>query len=61
MGLSFRQTKGEVYLTRNEGETVDVEVAIQVKGNSLTWYFWAEVQWISILRNLEIACITKQP
>jgi len=40
--IGFRITKGVVYLTRNEGETVDVEVALQVKGNSLTWYFWAE-------------------
>ena len=41
-GLTFRQTHGQVYLDAYEGETVDVEVAVQVKGNSLTWYFWAE-------------------
>ncbi len=41
-GLTFRQTKGKIYLTLNEGDKVDVEVALQVKGNSLTWYFWAE-------------------
>ena len=41
-GLTCRQTKGKVYLTVNEGQMVDVEIAVQVKGNSLTWYFWAE-------------------
>lgn len=41
-GIGFRSTRGVVYLTRHEGEKVDVEVALQVKGYSLTWYFWAE-------------------
>lgn len=41
-GHSCRSTKGKVYLARQEAETVDVKVAVQVKGHSLTWYFWAE-------------------
>ncbi len=38
---STRSSKGQIYLTRNEGKTVEVSVAVQVKGSSLTWYFWA--------------------
>jgi hypothetical protein len=41
-GIGFRNTKGIIYLTKYEGKKVDVEVALQVKGHSLTWYFWAE-------------------
>ena len=41
-GRSFRLTKGKVYETWDAGETIDVKVAVQVKGHSLTWYFWVQ-------------------
>lgn len=37
----FRLTKGIVYEMKDEGEKVTVTIALQVKGSSLTWYFWA--------------------
>jgi hypothetical protein len=37
----FRRTKGEVYEMFDEDETINIDVALQVKGHSLTWYFWA--------------------
>ncbi|QLZ70042.1 hypothetical protein FOLKNPGA_02846 [Legionella sp. PC1000] len=40
-GYKFRLTKGVVYEIRDEGEKINVRVAVQVKGFSLTWYFWA--------------------
>lgn len=40
-GLDFRITKGKVYQIAYKGETIDVRIALQVKGHSLTWYFWA--------------------
>lgn len=40
-GYKFRLTKGVVYEIRDEGETIEVRVAVQVKGFSLNWYFWA--------------------
>jgi hypothetical protein len=40
-GKTFRLTKGKVYETTYEGETLKLRVALQVKGHSLTWYFWA--------------------
>lgn len=38
---NFRLTKGVVYEMKDEGEEVTVTIALQVKGSSLTWYFWA--------------------
>ena len=38
----FRITKGIVYESRPSDEEITVEVALQIKGHSLTWYFWAE-------------------
>ena len=40
-GCGIRLTKGNIFLTRREKLTVDVEIKVQVKGHSLTWYFWA--------------------
>jgi hypothetical protein len=40
-GLSCRLTKAVVYFTRQEDLTVEIEIKVQVKGHSLTWYFWA--------------------
>lgn len=37
----FRRTKGEVYEMMDEGKSISVRIAIQVKEHSLTWYFWA--------------------
>ena len=42
IGHNFRLTKGIVYEMKDEGETIDVQIAVQVKGFSLTWYFWVE-------------------
>ena len=42
IGHNFRLTKGIVYEMKDEGETLDVQIAVQVKGFSLTWYFWVE-------------------
>ncbi|MCH9757101.1 MAG: hypothetical protein K0U37_07930 [Gammaproteobacteria bacterium] len=39
-GEEFRLTKGIVFESRHEGEEMEVEIAVQVKGTSLTWYFW---------------------
>ncbi|AHE67296.1 hypothetical protein [Legionella oakridgensis] len=39
-GKTFRLTDMIVYETRDEGEKIDVRVALQVKGHSITWYFW---------------------
>ncbi|CAM2979836.1 Uncharacterised protein [Legionella steigerwaltii] len=39
-GFKFRLTKGVVYEIRDEGEEIEVQVAVQVKGFTLTWYFW---------------------
>lgn len=39
-GLTFRLTKGIVYQTFYKDERIDVRVKVQVKGFSLTWYFW---------------------
>ncbi|MCW8408356.1 hypothetical protein OQJ13_05160 [Legionella sp. PATHC035] len=39
-GFKFRLTKGVVYEIRDEGEDIEVQVAVQVKGFTLTWYFW---------------------
>ncbi|WP_454782273.1 hypothetical protein [Legionella sp. WA2022007384] len=36
----FRRTKGEVYEMFDEGNEIDLHIALQVKGHSLTWYFW---------------------
>lgn len=36
----FRRTKGEVYEMRDEGEKIEIRIALQVKSHSLTWYFW---------------------
>lgn len=41
-GLKFRLTKGVVYEIRDEGEEIEVQVAVQVKGYTLTWYFWTQ-------------------
>ncbi|KTD57541.1 hypothetical protein [Legionella shakespearei] len=41
LGEKFRLTKGTVYQMKDEGETLKVNIALQVKGGSLTWYFWA--------------------
>ncbi|MFJ1269068.1 hypothetical protein ACD661_10905 [Legionella lytica] len=48
-GRTFRLTKGQVYETAYENSTqglekknIPVRVALQVKGHSLTWYFWAD-------------------
>jgi hypothetical protein len=41
LGKTFRLTDVKVYETKDEGETMDVRVALQVKGHSITWYFWA--------------------
>jgi hypothetical protein len=41
LGEKFRLTKGIVYEMKDEEETVKVKIALQVKGGSLTWYFWA--------------------
>lgn len=50
-GRSFRLTKGQVYETHYETDeqglfknTIDVHVAVQVKGHSLTWYFWTKAE-----------------
>ncbi len=40
-GVTCRSTKGTVYFTKQENKTVEIEIALQVKGHSLTWYFWA--------------------
>ena len=40
-GVTCRSTKGTVYFTKQEDKTVEIEIAVQVKGHSLTWYFWA--------------------
>lgn len=40
-GYKFRLTKGELFEIKDKGETIDVKVALQVKGGSLTWYFLA--------------------
>ncbi|OGT47447.1 MAG: hypothetical protein A3E83_01750 [Gammaproteobacteria bacterium RIFCSPHIGHO2_12_FULL_41_20] len=40
-GKTFRLTDMKVYEIRDEGETIDVRIALQVKGYSITWYFWA--------------------
>ncbi|MCW8398859.1 hypothetical protein OQJ26_08655 [Legionella sp. PATHC038] len=39
-GFKFRLTKGIVYEIRDEGEKIEVKVAVQVKAFTLTWYFW---------------------
>lgn len=41
LGEEFRLTQGTVYQMKEEGEKVKIKIALQVKGNSLTWYFWA--------------------
>lgn len=41
-GKTFRLTDMRVYETKDEGETIDVKVALQVKGYSITWYFWVK-------------------
>lgn len=40
-GHLFRLTKGEVSEIKITGEKIEIQVALQVKGHSLTWYFWA--------------------
>jgi hypothetical protein len=41
-GLNFRLTDMKVFETKDEGETIDVRVAVQVKKASITWYFWVK-------------------
>lgn len=41
LDIDFRLTDNIVYETRYEGQTVDVTIMVQVKGHSITWYFWA--------------------
>ncbi len=41
-GASFRLTDMKVYETKNEGEKIEVRLALQVKAQSITWYFWAK-------------------
>ncbi|WP_133127797.1 hypothetical protein [Legionella nagasakiensis] len=40
LGKTFRLTDMCVYETRDERERIDVRIALQVKGHSITWYFW---------------------
>lgn len=41
-GRTFQITDMKVYEPKyQEGDTVDVKIALQVKGSSITWYFWA--------------------
>ena len=39
-GSEFRVTQSVIYQTSYEGEKIDVKVALQIKGSSITWYFW---------------------
>jgi len=41
LGKQFRVTKGIVYEMQDRGETLTIAIHLQVKGHSLTWYFWA--------------------
>lgn len=59
-GYKFRLTKGVVYEIRDEGEKIEVRVAVQVKGFTLTWYFWAPDGLINTLKNSEINYIMLQ-
>lgn len=52
-GRTFRLTKGKVFETAYEDperglekQTIDVRVALQVKGHSLTWYFWTKGEYM---------------
>jgi hypothetical protein len=52
-GRTFRLTKGKVFETAYENverglkkETIDVHIALQVKGHSLTWYFWTKGEYM---------------
>ena len=40
-GKQFRVTKGIVYEMVERDEEVTITIYVQVKGHSLTWYFWA--------------------
>ncbi|WP_058533244.1 hypothetical protein [Legionella saoudiensis] len=53
IGKTFRLTKGHVYETTYEDiekglfkQTTEISVALQVKGHSLTWYFWADAEYM---------------
>lgn len=53
VGRYFRLTKGKVFETTYEDQerglkkqTIEVRVALQVKGHSLTWYFWTAGEYM---------------
>jgi hypothetical protein len=40
IGLNFRLTDGVVYQVEDVGNQLGIQIAVQVKGQSITWYFW---------------------
>ncbi|MDR3504265.1 MAG: hypothetical protein P4L79_16990 [Legionella sp.] len=53
VGRTFRLTKGKVFETTYEDserglkkQTINVHVGLQVKGHSLTWYFWTKGEYM---------------